>query len=104
MSEVFHPNHTQTTTMTVILDYPRTTDVPSEDTTYNGWTNYETWNVALWINHDICLYEIAKECENYRQFVDYIMSCGDCTTGDGVSWHDPQINRDELNEVIEEIK
>lgn len=19
---------------------------------YNGWTNYETWNVALWLNND----------------------------------------------------
>ena len=22
------------------------------DTNYNGWTNYETWNAALWIDND----------------------------------------------------
>lgn len=25
---------------------------PKEDKTYNGWTNYETWNVALWLDND----------------------------------------------------
>lgn len=24
----------------------------AEDKRYNGWTNYETWNVALWIDND----------------------------------------------------
>ena len=31
-----------------------------EDTTYNGWTNYETWNVALWIGNDQDLYTEAR--------------------------------------------
>lgn len=24
---------------------------------YNGWTNYETWNVALWIDNEPGLYD-----------------------------------------------
>lgn len=24
----------------------------TNDEGYNGWTNYETWNVALWMNND----------------------------------------------------
>lgn len=35
------------------------------DTKYNGWTNYETWNVKLWMDNDQGSYEyyneIAKE-------------------------------------------
>lgn len=31
------------------------------DETYNGWTNYETWNVALWLNNDQGLQEAAHE-------------------------------------------
>lgn len=29
--------------------------------TYNGWKNYETWNVALWIGNEPGTYEAARE-------------------------------------------
>ena len=31
-----------------------------KDTTYNGWTNYETWNVALWLDNDRTEYEVTR--------------------------------------------
>jgi len=29
--------------------------------TYNGWTNYETWNVALWLDNDEGTYNYVRE-------------------------------------------
>lgn len=37
------------------------------DTTYNGWANYETWAVNLWLANDEGSYEwlleMARQCE-----------------------------------------
>ena len=32
--------------------------------TYNGWTNYETWLVNIWVDNDKKLYFIMKEILN----------------------------------------
>lgn len=37
-----------------------------QDTEYNGWTNYQTWLVNLWLNNDSdsceCLRYMARDC------------------------------------------
>ena len=79
------------------------------DTTYNGWANYETWNVALWIQNDEGLYDIARSCTRgyaphpYGNFVDIMVEYGIKDTPDGVSWSHPYLNFDELNEMMEEL-
>jgi hypothetical protein len=74
------------------------------DTTYNGWTNYETWNVALWIGNDEGIYNFAKGCETYQDFVFQMRDCFESTeTPDGVAWNDSGLDHSELDEVLKEL-
>ena len=72
------------------------------DKTYNGWTNYETWNVALWIQNDQGLYDIARLAGNYEDFVDALEACSfnSLKTRDGVSFKDPKVNVLEINSDV----
>jgi hypothetical protein len=67
-------------------------------TDYNGWENYETWNVALWINNDEGLYNIAMEAGDYETFCDYLGS--NATTGDRVKFNDPRVNVVQINSDV----
>ena len=79
------------------------------DTTYNGWKNYETWNVALWIQNDEFLYGMARDCRRnfnpYVDFVDCLYELGTISreTPDGVRWTDRNVDVEEINEMIEEL-
>lgn len=33
----------------------------TETSGYNGWKNYETWNVSLWLDNEPATYEGARE-------------------------------------------
>ena len=85
------------------------------DNSYNGWTNYETWNVALWIGSDEFLYNTAIACVKFcddndtpwDKFVRCMME-GQIgkflgKTGDGVAWNDPAIDATEMNEMMAEL-
>ena len=78
------------------------TALMTEDQTYNGWTNYETWNVALWIGNDEFLYNEARRCSDYKRFVERMEGLM-IETPDGVSLTDPQLDTDELDEMIDEM-
>jgi hypothetical protein len=69
------------------------------DVSYNGWENYETWNVALWINNDEGLYNIAMECGSYQDFVEYISEFM-TQTPDGVRYDDPAVNAIQINSDV----
>jgi len=68
------------------------------DISYNGWENYETWNVALWIQNDQGLYNIAQESGCYEDFVNE-MGEGSATR-DGVLFNDPKVNAVQLNSDV----
>ena len=68
---------------------------------FNGWSDWTTWNVALWINNDEGFYNIAKDCRDYMDFL-YEMQAmiGSFATPDGADWGEANI--EEMNEVIAE--
>ena len=91
-----------------------------EGPSYNGWTNYETWNVALWIDNDNYNYQLALMANDthtnnsYEGFLKYLKNPNykhlnvdydyRNFTGDGVSWTDEKLDIEELDEVIQELR
>ena len=75
---------------------------------YNGWKNYETWNVALWIGNDYPTYEASQGYKTYPQPYqsfreDLSKGMLKCTeTGDGVSLWNLNLDIEALDEMIRE--
>ena len=105
---------------TATIDSRQTTNIMTASTTtanetYNGWANYETWNASLWISNDEFLYNTAKACVTYREGLEtpwekFVRCMTDGQIGrmlgkteDGVAWNDPEIDADEMNEMIWEL-
>ena len=69
---------------------------------YNGWSDWTTWNCALWINNEPAIYNVAAVCKDYNEFLFEMQGmCGFFETPDGADYG--EANYEEMNEVIKEI-
>lgn len=86
---------------------------------YNGYLNYETWNVCLWIGNDEGLYALAASCDDYVSFTETLKEVNTVEefhagkvssayrpiafqTPDGVAWNDSVVSLTELQGFWEE--
>ena len=76
------------------------------DTTYNGWTNWETWNASLWVNNDYGLYNfvlrlVNSEVTQWAEVAEELTACFGAQTPDGATWSDA--DEDEMTEMLAEM-
>ena len=71
---------------------------------YNGWTNYETWNVALYMDNDEQSYALARTCKNYEEYRRKQNLRFEPVTGDHISLFHDSLNIKELDDKITEMK
>ena len=75
----------------------------SSETTYNGFKNYHTWNVALWLENDEGLYSFAREHRDWESLRTSLDQVGFWHTPDGVSLSDARLDTVALDEVVSEL-
>ena len=72
---------------------------------YNGWKNYQTWNVGLWLDNDEELYAIARlyRRRSYTALLRGLERRGITHTGDGVAFADKRVSRTEITHALREF-
>tara|TARA_A100001011_G_scaffold333673_1_gene361529 strand:+ start:366 stop:587 length:222 start_codon:yes stop_codon:yes gene_type:complete len=70
--------------------------------TYNGWKNWATWNVALWLMNDENLHELSREFVNYKDLANMLVEIGTPRTPDGARYADEDLDTYALDELLQE--
>lgn len=70
---------------------------------FNGYANWATWNVALWLQNDERMYAHAKQYNRYDSLIPRLECRFGQMTPDGARWMDPEINTDELDEMLADL-
>jgi hypothetical protein len=73
----------------------------------NGWKNWHTWAVALWLGNDEGLYNLARRFAKYphpyKRFFEYMNEAGEIRCPEGFRWDSPMVCRPEINRMIKEL-
>lgn len=81
----------------------RLTSLIPERTDYNGWKNWETWNVALWISNHEATYKVAQRYDSYDRLIPRLEIMWGQMTPDGARWMDATIDTAALDEMLADL-
>ena len=80
------------------------------DATYEGYANYETWNVALWINNTETLYRNARwfmdnNPDKNNPYIAFMLNQNmtHMVTPDNVEYMGDTLNFEELNSMMRDL-
>lgn len=72
----------------------------TENTTFNGWKNWATWNVALWLGNDEYLYRFSRRFVSYKDLANALEEVGTLSTPDGANYKDQDLDTYALDEWL----
>jgi uncharacterized protein YprB with RNaseH-like and TPR domain len=73
-------------------------------TGYNGYANYKTWNVSLFLSSDENLYNLVKQYNRWDVVKEILAEVGINETSDSVSFDDVELDTKELDEMLAELQ
>ena len=72
---------------------------------YNGWKNWETWNIAFWLGNDELLYNLALRANSYSELIETLKCYSQGPhTPDGSYWGSKKVDRKAITSMIKEMQ
>jgi hypothetical protein len=79
------------------------TSLIPDRTDFNGWKNWETWNVALWLQNNYAHYKVARQYDSYDRLIPRLECIFGQMTPDGARWMDPIIDTAALDSMLQDL-
>lgn len=73
-------------------------------TGYNGYANYKTWNVSLFLSSDENLYNMVKHYDSWAKVKEVLLEVGITKTSDDVPFDDVELDTKEIDDMLAELQ